>query len=93
MVSVERQGSTYWRSIFKKHVYLFSVKRPIGIDPTKGVGTAYEGYVRVPKVGGIRKGWGRMFVVVCDFKLFLYDIHPERGNQANVVVNQVVDMR
>lgn len=98
---------------------LSAVKRPIGIDPTKGVGTAYEGNVRVgttraassygpltlnewfvfafcfqiPRPGGIRKGWVRQFVVVCDFKLFLYDVHPERNNAPSAVVNQVVDMR
>lgn len=74
-------------------IIIWTVKRPIGIDPTKGVGTAYEGHVRVPRPGGIRKGWMDQFVVVCDFKLFLYDVNPNRNNQPSLTVNQVLDMR
>jgi len=65
-------------------------KRPLGIDPTRGIGTAYEGYVKVPKPGGVKKGWVRQFVVVCDFKLFLYEL---QATSPSVAVSQVLDMR
>ncbi|XP_036610803.1 serine/threonine-protein kinase MRCK alpha isoform X4 [Trichosurus vulpecula] len=68
-------------------------KAPLGIDPQKGVGTAYEGHVRVPKPAGVKKGWQRALAVVCDFKLFLYDIAEGKASQPSVVVSQVIDMR
>ena len=49
--------------------------------------------LQIPKPGGIRKGWMKEFVVVCDFKLFLYDIFPDRVNPVSNVVSQVIDMR
>lgn len=44
-------------------------------------------------MGGVKKGWVRQFVVVCDFKLFLYDISPDRNAIPSVYVSQVLDMR
>lgn len=35
----------------------------------------------------------RQFVVVCDFKLFLYDISADRNALPSVHVAQVLDMR
>ncbi|XP_049632347.1 serine/threonine-protein kinase MRCK alpha isoform X4 [Suncus etruscus] len=68
-------------------------KGPLGIDPQKGIGTAYEGHVRIPKPAGVKKGWQRALAVVCDFKLFLYDIAEGKVSQPSVVVSQVIDMR
>ncbi|VVD00654.1 unnamed protein product, partial [Leptidea sinapis] len=54
---------------------------------------APEHCCKVPKPGGVKKGWMRQFVVVCDFKLFLYDISQDRNALPSVCVSQVLDMR
>lgn len=64
-------------------------KKLIGLDPSKGIGTAYSGYVRIPRPGGVRKGWMRIYVVVCDFKLFLYDINSEISGSSSSSVSLV----
>ncbi|OCT64939.1 hypothetical protein XELAEV_18041177mg [Xenopus laevis] len=68
-------------------------KRPLGVDVQRGIGTAYKGYVRIPKPTGVKKGWQRAFAVVCDCKLFLYDVPEGRSTQPGVVASQVVDLR
>lgn len=45
---------------------------------------------KVPKMGAVKRGWVRQFVVVCDFKLFLYDITADRSALPSVHVSQVI---
>ncbi|KAH9523079.1 Serine/threonine-protein kinase MRCK alpha, partial [Bulinus truncatus] len=61
-------------------------------DSSKGQGTVLEGFVKVPRQGGIKKGWMREYLVVCDFKLFLYEV-PADKNTPNHLLQQVIDMR
>ncbi|KAM3852259.1 serine/threonine-protein kinase MRCK alpha isoform 4-T4 [Vipera latastei] len=105
MVGLIRQGCTCEVCGFSCHVTCADkapavcpippeqTKGPLGIDPQKGIGTAYEGHVRIPKPAGVKKGWQRALAVVCDFKLFLYDIAEGKASQPSVVVSQVLDMR
>nr|XP_006118120.1 serine/threonine-protein kinase MRCK alpha isoform X2 [Pelodiscus sinensis] len=105
MVGLIRQGCTCEVCGFSCHVTCADkapavcpippeqTKGPLGIDPQKGIGTAYEGHVRVPKPAGVKKGWQRALAVVCDFKLFLYDIAEGKAAQPTVIVSQVIDMR
>lgn len=48
---------------------------------------------KIPKPAGVKKGWQRALAVVCDFKLFLYDIAEGKASQPTVVISQVIDMR
>ncbi|XP_068432845.1 serine/threonine-protein kinase MRCK alpha isoform X5 [Clinocottus analis] len=105
MVGLIRQGCTCEVCNFSCHVTCADkapavcpvpqdqTKGPLGIDPQKGIGTAYEGHVRVPKPTGVKKGWQRAMAVVCDFKLFLYELGEGKATQPSVVVSQVIDMR
>ncbi|XP_030576950.1 LOW QUALITY PROTEIN: serine/threonine-protein kinase MRCK beta [Archocentrus centrarchus] len=68
-------------------------KRPQGIDVQRGIGTAYKGYVRIPKPSGVKKGWQRAFAVVSDCKLFLYDIPEGKSTQPGVAASLVLDLR
>ncbi|XP_076873597.1 serine/threonine-protein kinase MRCK alpha isoform X2 [Brachyhypopomus gauderio] len=105
MVGLIRQGCTCEVCNFSCHVTCADkapavcpvppdqTKGPLGIDPQKGIGTAYEGHVRVPKPAGVKKGWQRALAVVCDFKLFLFELGEGKSAQASVVVSEVIDMR
>ncbi|XP_063079112.1 serine/threonine-protein kinase MRCK beta isoform X3 [Engraulis encrasicolus] len=68
-------------------------KRPLGIDVQRGIGTAYKGFVRIPKPTGVKKGWQRAYAVVCDCKLFLYEVPEGKSTQPGVVASQVLDLR
>ncbi|XP_012601803.1 serine/threonine-protein kinase MRCK beta isoform X1 [Microcebus murinus] len=68
-------------------------KRPLGVDVQRGIGTAYKGYVKVPKPTGVKKGWQRAYAVVCDCKLFLYDLPEGKSTQPGVFASQVLDLR
>lgn len=48
---------------------------------------------QVPKPAGVKKGWQKALAVVCDFKLFLYELAEGKVAQPSVVVSQVIDMR
>ncbi|XP_072555111.1 serine/threonine-protein kinase MRCK alpha-like isoform X5 [Paramormyrops kingsleyae] len=105
MVGLMRQGCVCEACSFSCHVTcadkapavcpvpLDQTKGPLGVDPQKGTGTIFEGHVRVPKPAGVKKGWQRAVAVVCDFKLFLYDLAEGKASQPGVMVSQVIDMR
>lgn len=69
----------------------------VNTDGTRRKATLKKGllffYIQVPKPTGVKKGWQRAVAVVCDFKLFLYELGEGKATQPSVVVSQVIDMR
>lgn len=53
----------------------------------------FKSKLKIPKKAGVKKGWQRALAIVCDFKLFLYNMDEEKDSKPKVVVSQVIDMR
>ncbi|XP_075043889.1 serine/threonine-protein kinase MRCK gamma [Mixophyes fleayi] len=64
-------------------------RKILGVDPVTGSGTAFEGFLSVPKPAGVKKGWQRAYVIISDFKILVYDASP----QSNTNILQAIDMR
>ncbi|CAL1542564.1 unnamed protein product [Lymnaea stagnalis] len=104
LIGLQRQGITCEACSYSCHVSCKNkcpqmcpvppdiAKRPYGAEVSKGQGVVYEGFVKIPKPGGIKRGWAREYLVVCDFKLFIYEV-PENKNCPSHQLQQVVDMR
>ena len=58
-----------------------------------GVGTACEGWVQIPKPGGVRKGWQRAYAIVCDFKIFVHEPGTEDIRTPAVQTQYIFDIR
>ncbi|KAJ7307124.1 hypothetical protein JRQ81_009106, partial [Phrynocephalus forsythii] len=57
------------------------LQKTLGVNPTSGTGTAFEGFLSVPKPSGVKRGWQRAFAVVSDFKIFLFDVSEGKTSQ------------
>lgn len=57
----------------------------MGIDSQTGRGTAHEAFIRVPKPGGVKRGWMRAYAVVCDYKVLIYEAISERHSNNNLI--------
>uniref|UniRef100_A0A670JVS9 non-specific serine/threonine protein kinase n=1 Tax=Podarcis muralis TaxID=64176 RepID=A0A670JVS9_PODMU len=59
LVGLVRQGLTCEACNFVCHVSC--LQKTLGVNPTSGTGTAFEGFLSVPKPSGVKKGWQRAF--------------------------------
>ncbi|XP_053224884.1 serine/threonine-protein kinase MRCK gamma isoform X4 [Podarcis raffonei] len=104
LVGLVRQGLTCEACNFVCHVSCAGgasicplppeqLQKTLGVNPTSGTGTAFEGFLSVPKPSGVKKGWQRAFAIISDFKIFLFDVPEGKAAQCDVSIMHVTDMR
>uniref|UniRef100_A0A8C0R162 non-specific serine/threonine protein kinase n=1 Tax=Canis lupus dingo TaxID=286419 RepID=A0A8C0R162_CANLU len=54
------------------------LRTALGVHPETGTGTAYEGFLSVPRPSGVRRGWQRVFAALSDSRLLLFDAPDPR---------------
>ncbi|XP_031799504.1 serine/threonine-protein kinase MRCK gamma [Sarcophilus harrisii] len=65
----------------------------LGVNAETGIGTAYEGFLSVPRPSGVRRGWQRVFAVLSDLRLLLYDAPDPKLSPASGALIQTLDLR
>ncbi|XP_007942989.1 serine/threonine-protein kinase MRCK gamma, partial [Orycteropus afer afer] len=69
------------------------LRTALGVHPETGTGTAYEGYLSVPRPSGVRRGWQRVFAALSDSRLLLFDAPDPRLSPASGALLQALDLR
>ena len=55
-----------------------------------GIGTIYQGWVKVPKPNGVRKGWLKQLMIICDYKIFFFELTIDKSHTFKLV--QLIDI-
>nr|XP_051684995.1 serine/threonine-protein kinase MRCK gamma [Oryctolagus cuniculus] len=69
------------------------LRTALGVHPDTGTGTAYEGFLSVPRPSGVRRGWQRVFAALSDSRLLLFDAPDARLSPASGALLQALDLR
>uniref|UniRef100_A0A4W3HGX3 non-specific serine/threonine protein kinase n=1 Tax=Callorhinchus milii TaxID=7868 RepID=A0A4W3HGX3_CALMI len=92
-VSKHCSQSNTFAFLFQPKAHQFTVKSFTTPTKCNQCTSLMVGLGRYMNAISLIKGWQRALAVVCDFKLFLYDIAEGKTSQPSVVVSQVIDMR
>nr|XP_039327303.1 serine/threonine-protein kinase MRCK gamma isoform X2 [Saimiri boliviensis boliviensis] len=69
------------------------LRTALGVHPETGTGTAYEGFLSVPRPSGVRRGWQRVFAALSDSRLLLFDAPDPRLSPTSGALLQALDLR
>ncbi|XP_020020576.2 serine/threonine-protein kinase MRCK gamma isoform X1 [Castor canadensis] len=69
------------------------LRTALGVHPETGTGTAYEGFLSVPRPSGVRRGWQRVYAALSDSRLLLFDAPDPRASPASGALLQALDLR
>lgn len=61
-----------------------------GVDFNRGIGTLMVGLLKIPKLGGVKKGWIEHHVYLSNARLF---VCPIVDNKPSIIPSQVIDIK
>ena len=64
--------------------------RKLIFNAATGIGTIYQGWVKVPKPNGVKKGWLKQLMIICDYKIIFYEPSIDKSQSFKIV--QLIDI-